>query len=274
MEGVDRRGPAGILRKLLYFSSIRRVGRNLDGVLAIGSGTPSWLRRLAPSNLSIFPFAYFLGEQSASKYAARSTIFRFLYVGSLIPLKRVDLLMRALGSLSDHAFELHIIGDGPLRGELGELAHRLLPSRTKFHGVLPISQIRTQMEQADCVVLPSSHDGWGAVVSESLMAGTPVVCSSACGSCSVVLASGSGGVFQVADFPRFCGLLRAAVARGKIRSEDRLAMQTWAMCLGARAGAAYLEAIISNRGTSPPPSPPWVDPRVASEYDGTSSSRT
>lgn len=52
---------------------------------------------------------------------------------------------------------------------------------------------RACMARADVLVLPSWHDGWGAVVSEALMAGTPAIASDACGSAGVVRASGVGG---------------------------------------------------------------------------------
>jgi hypothetical protein len=61
------------------------------------------------------------------------------------------------------------------------------------------TEVPRAMAQADCLVLPSIHDGWGAVASESLMVGTPVVCSDACGVAGVVQASGVGGVFPVKD---------------------------------------------------------------------------
>jgi hypothetical protein len=40
----------------------------------------------------------------------------------------------------------------------------MLPGRVSFRGLLPISNIPGHMAAADCLVLPSSHDGWGAVV--------------------------------------------------------------------------------------------------------------
>ncbi len=90
------------------------------------------------------------------------------------------------------------------------------------------------------------------------MAGTPVICSAACGSRAVVQASGAGGVFDTFDMADFRRLLESALARGKIGRDDRLALRSWARCLGADAGAGYLEALITaGPTTARVPPPPW-----------------
>ena len=76
------------------------------------------------------------------------------------------------------------------------------------------------MSSADCLILPSRHDGWGAVVSEALMVGTPVICSDACGSAGVVHASGVGGVFRSGDHCALTAELAVASA-GYLQPEAR-----------------------------------------------------
>lgn len=258
METVDQRGMAGLLKSTLYFFCLQRWRRGLDGILAIGAVTSAWLRRLAPPNLQVFPFAYFLPEHSCPSRSTSSSRFRFLFVGALIPRKRLDLLLQTLSALSKHDFEVEVVGDGPLRAQLEAMAQSLLPGCVKFHGVLPMTEIPGYMVRADCLVLPSIHDGWGAVVSEALMAGTPVICSAGCGSCVVVEASGAGGVFDTFDTAALRQFLEFALARGKIGQDDRQALGSWARCLGADAGAEYLEALIKiGAKATPLPPPPW-----------------
>jgi glycosyltransferase involved in cell wall biosynthesis len=45
-------------------------------------------------------------------------------------------------------------------------------------------------------VLPSRFDGWGAVVNEALMVGTPVICSDRCGASDVIENGRNGYVFE------------------------------------------------------------------------------
>lgn len=258
METVDQRGPAGLLKPVLYSWQLNRWRRGLDGILAIGAETPGWLRRLAPGKLPVYPFAYFLPAHANPEPITDRSPFRFLFVGSFIPLKRVDLLLQVLGSLDGREFEVELLGDGPMRGALEVLAEKLLPGRVSFLGVLPISAVPDRMSRADCLVLPSRHDGWGAVVSEALMAGTPVICSAACGSRAVVQASGVGGVFDTFDTADLQRQLASILAKGKIGNNERRALRSWARCLGADAGAAYLEALITDKPTSTRvPPPPW-----------------
>jgi glycosyltransferase involved in cell wall biosynthesis len=236
METVDQRGATGIFKPALYAWHLHNWRRGLNGVMAIGADTPDWLRRLAPAKLRTFPFAYFLKEPAPPSYTPTGTPFRFLFVGALVPGKRVDLLLQCLGDLPEKTFDFEVVGDGPRREHLENLAERVLPGRVNFHGVVPISEVSDHMAAADCLVLPSDHDGWGAVVSEALMTGTPVICSTACGSREVVLASGSGGVFSTFDTAALRQLLAATLAQGKIKCEGRKALRSWARCLGAAAG--------------------------------------
>jgi glycosyltransferase involved in cell wall biosynthesis len=91
------------------------------------------------------------------------------------------------------------------------------------------------------------------------MTGTPVICSAACGARAVVQASGAGGVFPTNESPALRQLLAKALAKGKIGNADRARLRSWATCLDAAAGAAYLEAILELDQVSmaQSPSPPW-----------------
>ena len=96
------------------------------------------------------------------------------------------------------------------------------------------------------------------VVSEALMVGTPVICSTACGSAGVVGASGQGGVFNSGDRSELIDQLARAVAGGWVQEPDRIALADWATCLGAKAGAAYLANILHFvSGIGEKPAPPW-----------------
>lgn len=251
METVDIRGLQGRLKPAVYAWHLWHWRHDLEAILAIGADAPAWLSRLAPAGLPIHPFAYFLPEPLSEPPApldtATAPVFRFLFVGSLIQRKRVGLFLETLEKLTDHRFTLDIVGDGPLRGTLQALAERVAPGRVRFHGILPISQIDGWMAAADCLVLPSSHDGWGAVVSEAVLAGTAVVCSSACGSKALVQASPRGAVFQHDDPKGLEQVLRAQLSAGPVSETARKTLRDWGRCAGTQAGAAYLETILQAR---------------------------
>lgn len=261
METVDRRGAKGILKPALYAWHFHRWRGDLSGVLAIGADTVEWIRKLAPAKLNIYQFAYFLKEPAPPSPCSTSNNFRFIFVGALVPLKRVDLMLRCLAELSEMTFEVEVVGDGPMRAQLESLANMLLPGRVTFRGVVPITRVQECIATADCLVLPSEHDGWGAVTSEALMVGTPVICSSACGSRDVVLASGAGGVFPTFETLAFRQLLATTLNKGKIERKHRDALRIWARCLGATKGAEYFETLLINEesGATNVPPPPWQE---------------
>ncbi|MCH4544004.1 glycosyltransferase [Ochrobactrum sp. A-1] len=247
LETIEDSGWRGIFKRMEYRRLIYQAGRRLEGILAIGDGTARWLVDRGMPQERVFPFAYFLpeGDVLDSTDFDPAIPFRFLYVGRLIELKRVDLLIDALATISGHDFELIVVGSGPLEAALSAQAEEKLPGRVRWVGRQPIDKIPEIMASADCLVLPSRYDGWGAVVSESLMTGTPVICSDACGSAVAVRASGLGGVFRTGDVLSLRGSLWRSLEAGRQISSSRHSLAAWAQCLGARSGAEYLDQILA-----------------------------
>lgn len=261
METVDDEGPRGFMKRLTYRYLFHRWRASVEGILATGWHTPAWVAGRAFPAGQVYPFAYFLPESTVAEEQSaieESSAFRFLFVGQLVPRKRVDYLIKALGQIEASAVELIVVGDGPERGRLDALAASALSRRVTWLGRLPMSESRAVMGNADCLVLPSRHDGWGAVVSEALMAGTPVVCSDACGSAGVARAANIGGVFPSGDANALRDELEQVVARGRLSASERSRLSTWAQCLGADAGADYLRRILRHsQGEGDRPLPPW-----------------
>ena len=268
METVDDAGWRGAIKRLEYRRLFAVWRQHLQGVLAIGHTMPAWVIARGMSTDHVFPFAYFLRDLDLTKGLSPpgppageglgERGFRFIFVGQFIERKRLDLLLDALRHVPDQDFELAMIGSGPLEPTLRAIAAECLPGRVHWLGRLPLNQVPAEIAKADCLVLPSRHDGWGAVVSEALMVGTPVICSNACGSAGTVRASGNGGVFKSGDRGALIEHLARAVARGLVQEPDRVTLANWATCLGAKAGAAYLANILhSANGMSKKPAPPW-----------------
>ncbi len=260
METVDDAGWRGAIKRLEYRRLFAAWRKHLRGILAIGAGTPSWVAARGMPKNCVYPFAYFLGRQNLGEFQWHVTRerFRFVFVGMLIERKQLGLLLEALHRIHLQEFELVVVGSGPLKKKLRARADELLPGRVQWAGRLPLSQVPQEMVNADCLVLPSRHDGWGAVVSEALIVGTPVICSDTCGSAGVVRASEKGGVFRSGDLGGLIDNLEAALSRGLVKETDRLALSNWANCLGAKAGASYLLNIFKyDDGIGKMPVPPW-----------------
>lgn len=253
METIDDEGWIGSIKKIYYHILFLRWRSQLEGVLAIGHNALEWFEDRGMDRNRIYPFAYFLKEpklnilSKSSNNKNNKRPFRFLFVGELIDLKKVDSLIRALASLKTKKIELWIVGNGPEKKRLKLLAKLLLPKKVNWLGVHSIKEIPNIISQVDCLVLPSRYDGWGAVVSEALMVGTPVVCSDKCGSSTVVKASGAGKVFYTNNHQTLIKSLCNQYKKGLVASRDRQKIIKWSRCLGAKSGAEYLELILNTK---------------------------
>ena len=264
MERVKDAGWIGPVKRLAYRARIMAARGHVQGVLAIGRGVPEWVAARGFPAERVFPFTYFLRHDEAAGVShvsgeAAGSRFRFVFAGRLVELKRVDLLIEAVARIPGGDVELEIIGTGPLEQELRALGERRMPGRIRWRGRMPFEQVPREIRLADCLVLPSRIDGWGAVVSEALMQGTPAICSSACGAGVAVAASGVGGVFESGSVESLAHLLGRQAARGRVTAEARGSLAKWATCLGSSAGAEYLLDILDHaEGGSGRPPAPWL----------------
>lgn len=125
-----------------------------------------------------------------------------LYVGKLLPRKRVGDLLPALQRLKAAGIDAVglIAGDGPLRDELDRQAHAMGVT-LKCAGFKNQSELPAFYALADVLVLLSSaEETWGLVVNEALACGTPAVVSDSvgCGE-DLVVPRASGVVYPTGD---------------------------------------------------------------------------
>jgi glycosyltransferase involved in cell wall biosynthesis len=118
--------------------------------------------------------------------------FRLLNVALLNPVKRQDLLIRAIhackqgGGLPIH---LSIAGEGSERGRLERLVDLLgLRAQVKFLGMIQRSAMPELMASHDCFVLSSDYETFGVVVAEALACGLRCITTDCGGSAEIVKA--------------------------------------------------------------------------------------
>jgi glycosyltransferase involved in cell wall biosynthesis len=99
-------------------------------------------------------------------------------VGNLIERKRHGDVLRALWLLRDSHPELHyvIVGDGPQRGPLADLARELgLEGRVAFRGALPPGEALTVARWGGIFVLPSIDEAFGVAYIEAMAGAIPAI---------------------------------------------------------------------------------------------------
>jgi glycosyltransferase involved in cell wall biosynthesis len=188
-------------RWLVYTWDALRYRRHLSGVFCIGhSGRYGGARFFSACGYPverIVPFVHVVDSTPAQHMPVRRDHKEILYVGQLITRKRVDLLLKAFSQLAMPSARLRIIGNGAEKHNLEQFAGQLgIADRVNFSQGMPNAEIGAAMAAADVLVLPSRFDGWGAVVNEALMVGTPVICSNRCGASDVIENGRNGYVFE------------------------------------------------------------------------------
>ncbi len=191
-------------RWLVYTWDALRYRRHLKGVFCVGhSGRYGGARFFAACGYPadrILPFIHVVDSMPVQHRPVQRDHKEVLYVGQLIPRKRVDLLLTAFSQLAWPSARLRIIGQGEEQQKLEQLAALLgIADRVRFSPTMPNADTVAAMAGADLLVLPSRFDGWGAVVNEALMVGTPVICSNRCGASDVIDEGRNGYVFEAGD---------------------------------------------------------------------------
>jgi glycosyltransferase involved in cell wall biosynthesis len=122
-----------------------------------------------------------------------------LYAGRLVPIKRVDLLLRALARARACGAELRLVvlGDGELRPALERLASELgIAGSVTFVGYQP--DVLPWLAEADMAVLSSANEGTPVALIEAAAAGRPAV-GTRVGGVADVVAEGAGRLVASGD---------------------------------------------------------------------------
>ncbi|OFB39986.1 colanic acid biosynthesis glycosyltransferase WcaL [Mycolicibacterium sp. (ex Dasyatis americana)] len=148
---------------------------------------------------------------------------RGLCVASLQEYKGHEVLLRALalGGPGVDRIELDLIGNGPLRDELQDLAVELgLGSRIRFHGGQSETVVKQALAEADLFVLPSviaadgQMEGLPVALMESLASGIPTVSTDLSGIPELVIPGRTGLLAIPADAQSLRDTLEQLISAG------------------------------------------------------------
>jgi glycosyltransferase involved in cell wall biosynthesis len=193
-------GYFGPLLNAFYRTLERLLGRVSDALIGVSSATVDDLVRLrvAPrAKFRVIPIGLDLGQFLASTRQAGAAIRQeagvaddevlLSWVGRLVPIKRVDVLLRAVARARAQgaAVRLAIVGDGELRPELEALARELaIDGHVHFAGyrgdMVPVAAA------SDLAVLSSDNEGTPVSLIEAAAAATPAVSTDVGGVADVV----------------------------------------------------------------------------------------
>jgi glycosyltransferase involved in cell wall biosynthesis len=128
---------------------------------------------LSESGLSHDEIKY-LSQQSS---VTDSSAMRFISMARLLHWKGLHLGIRAFAEANIENAEYWILGEGPERKRLQNLAEELgIASKVKLLGKLPRQEALQTLATSLALVHPSLHDSGGWVCLEAMAVGCPVIC--------------------------------------------------------------------------------------------------
>lgn len=153
-----------------------------------------------------------------------------LSVGTLVPRKGHDVLLRALARLTDLEWSLTIVGDNrrdSVHAEgLAALAEELgIATRVTFAGELTGDALEALYHRADLFALATKWEGYGMVAAEAMARGLPLAITAG-GAIAEVVAPGSAIVSPVDDVMSLSKGMRRAIFDADLRAE--MAEAAWA----------------------------------------------
>lgn len=149
-------------------STLRRV-RGL-GVLGPGGVAPPGGDRLGPP----------LSEAAIRRRAHAPGPLRVLFLGNVIPRKRLGLVLRGLAQLPARMWRLEVVGS---RAANPAYAHRMqrlagtlgVEARVDFRGRVSDAALRAALEASHVLAVPSRHEGFGIAYLEAMGHGIAVI---------------------------------------------------------------------------------------------------
>src|SRR6185437_4755782 len=148
--------------------------------------------RLRPERISVAPPGV---DARYTPGGHRSPVPLVVAVGRLVPVKRFDVLLRALAALkADHpALRAVIIGEGYERAALESLRDELGATEwIELSGRVSDAELVGWYRKAWVVASSSQREGWGMTLTEAAACGTPAVATAIAGHADAVIEGESG----------------------------------------------------------------------------------
>jgi glycosyltransferase involved in cell wall biosynthesis len=252
---------------------LRRAGRSLallparrwaDGFFAVGSKGVDNFRAAFGVNRPLLKMPWFsdltrFAPANGAGSHADPSVTTFLFVGSFIPRKGVDLLAHAFSELVATVPDVRLVVAGD--GDPGEHFDRYLSpaaaARVVRCGFVPWEQLPELYRRGDFLVMPSRYDGWGLVIPEAMASGLPVIGSVDAGATLDLVREGvTGWRVPSADVRELATAMRRAAtlpqdALAEMRAQCVIRARRYDVAVGARVFERAVRIVIRRRASGP-----------------------
>lgn len=159
------------LFNLLHNYALKKV----DLIHCVGQDLADELFDTFEKNASlIMPMGVDKNVFKREKRTIESKKYDFIFVGSFLKGKGIDLILNSLSMITDRKVKYCFVGSGP--------EEYLIKQKAKFYQIdiynnLPQNKIAKILQQSKFLLLPSRYETFGLVVTEALYCGVPCIVS-------------------------------------------------------------------------------------------------
>lgn len=152
-------------------------------------------------------------------------------VGRLVPQKQIEIVLQSVADIAVDLpdVRLVVVGSGYWEGRLREQVRQLgIEARTTFTGYVSEAEKHRILAESWVHALPSLKEGWGLVVTEAGVHGTPTVAFASAGGTSDSIVDGHTGVLVRGGQAEFTAALRDLLINNDRRDLLSSQAEEWA----------------------------------------------
>jgi glycosyltransferase involved in cell wall biosynthesis len=262
-EAVGK-GGNGWLKRAARGMALLPMRRWAAGFLAVGRKGVENFRKTFGVDRPILKVPWFsdlsrFGPMDGARSRAQAGETTFLFVGSFILRKGVDVLARAFSDVVAAVPNVRLVVAGD--GDPGEHFDRHLSpaaaARVVRCGFIPWEGLPELYRRADFLAMPSRYDGWGLVIPEAMASGLPVIGSVDAGATLDLVREGvTGWRVQSDDVQQLAAAMRRAAAlpgealRG-MRTQCVIRARRFDAAVGARVFERAVRVLLNRVAGSP-----------------------
>lgn len=169
---------------------LREVVEYSDAFICVSDALKKSVTELTKTKKTIYVVPNLVSDLFRYVEPQRDGYFTYVSIGNLVESKNFILTLNAFALTKKRISDciLIVVGDGPLKTKLYELAKELgISDSVVFTGAVEREEVASILQKSNVMVLPSSHETFGVVYIEALACGRPII------------ATNNGGVNGIID---------------------------------------------------------------------------
>ncbi|GAT31982.1 glycosyltransferase [Terrimicrobium sacchariphilum] len=237
--------PGGVPEQTSHlFKIVDPFARILWKRAAATTAVSSYVGALARAAYAADPHVILNGIAAPANTGDQKIANKLLMVGRLSVQKNPLLAIESLALVRDLPWTLDVIGDGPLRAQMEELARQKgIADRITFRGWLDARDVHAAMAESELLFIPSLHEGLPMAAIEALHHGLVIVGSNI-GGLADVLSDDENGFMCPLEAPAFAEKLQLLLTSPELKTRMALHSHKLAASFGVDRSVDGYEKVL------------------------------